>query len=130
VAWLGVVAALLPASDGFGVVVDRLGDPTRSASLFGLWYVLFGPVVVVGLPVALLVRDRFVSPLLATAVEVVAFLRAPGGGDAVGSAASLLWPAGLVLVGVLAGTELLARRVSRRLRRRRRRRRESNERDG
>lgn len=122
--WLGVVVVLLPASDGFGVVVGRLDS--GDASLFGLWYALFGPFVVVGLPVALLVRDRLLTPLLVAAVEVVAFLRAPGGGDSVGSAASLLWPVGLLLVGALAGAELLGRRVSRHLRRRR----EPSERDG
>jgi hypothetical protein len=106
--WLAVVWLLLPESNGFGIVLRDLADPTPG-ELFAAVYVLCGPVLVVGLPVALLVRDGFVAPLAVTAVEVGSFLADPGGGDSVGTAGSLLWPAGLALIVALAAVEYAVR---------------------
>lgn len=103
--WLSVAAATLPASDGFGVVFGSVAESPGLGELFRAAYVLLGPALVVGLPVALALRTRLLAPLAVAGFEIGVFLGRPGAGDAVGSAASLLWPVGLALIVGLAAVE-------------------------
>ncbi|XVH30261.1 hypothetical protein ACNS7O_07525 [Haloferacaceae archaeon DSL9] len=103
--WLAVVLAVLPPADGLGVAVESLSVPgERIDAGFELLYASAGPVVIVGVPIALAIGQRLFSPLLVTSVEVASLLLASGG-DAIGSAASLLWPVGLAVVFGLALVE-------------------------
>jgi hypothetical protein len=108
--WTGMVHVLSPGGDDFGVVARSAGVEGYLAPLAELAFVAFGPLLVVGLPVALATRFGLLSPLLFAAVEVGSFLSEPSGGDTVGSAASLLWPAAVPLLLGAAAIELWVRR--------------------
>ncbi|WP_224270504.1 hypothetical protein [Haloprofundus salinisoli] len=113
VAWTALAWLLLPASDGFGVVFEQAGTETWTTVQTAL-YVLGGPVMLVGVPVALALSRRLVAPLSLAAFEVFFFLRSPGAGDSVGTPASLLWPFGLLFVFAFALAEWSVRRWVRR----------------
>jgi hypothetical protein len=122
VVWAGVVHAVLPASDDFSVLVrDVVSSGSAVGSLVdplvGLVFVVSGPVLVVGLAVALLARFRLVTPLLFGALEVGSFLTGPNSGDSVGSLASLLWFVGVPLLLGVAAVELWVRTAIREYRR-------------
>ncbi|WP_178915247.1 hypothetical protein [Natronomonas gomsonensis] len=108
--WTGMVHVLSPGGDDFSVVARSIGVDGYVAPLAELAFVAFGPLLVVGLPVALVARFGLLSPLLFAAVEVGSFLSEPSGGDTVGSAASLLWPAAVPLLLGTAAIELWVRR--------------------
>lgn len=128
VAWAEIVHAVLPASDDFSVVVRDVIVAVREVfssglglggvgalvdALAGLVYVVSGPILVVGLAVALASRFRLATPLLFAAVEVGSFLAGPNSGDSVGSLASLVWVFGVPLLLAVAAVELWLRTAGR-----------------
>lgn len=103
VAWAVVVHLTLPATRNFGVVRDDAPDGFV-VSLAYLVYAVAGPVLVVGLAVALFARFRLATPLAFAGFEVGTFL-AGSGAEAAGSAASLLWIVGVPLLLAVAAVE-------------------------
>lgn len=104
VVWTVVVHVALPGSNDFGVVLATAPDGLV-VSLGYLVYTVAGPVLVVGLAVALFARYRLATPLAFAGLEVGSFLANPSGGDAVGSLASLLWIVGVPLLLAVAAVE-------------------------
>lgn len=109
VTWTGAVHAVLPASDDFGVLVRDVGPGGFVDPVASLVSVVAGPVLVVGLAVALVARFRLATPLLFAGLEVGSFLAGPNSGDSVGSLASLLWILGVPLLLAVAAVELWLR---------------------
>lgn len=107
VAWAVVVHLALPTTRDFGVVRDNAPDGVV-VSLSYLVYAVAGPVLVVGLAVALFARFRLATPLAFAGFEVGTFLAGPGA-EAPGSAASLLWIVGVPLLLAVAAAELWLR---------------------
>lgn len=121
--YLALVVGLLPPYASLGIPLRGVGlgtffDPTESLTgrLGAMVYLATGPIVVVGVPTVLFVRDRLVAPLLVVAVEVGAFLTNPGAGDTIGPPSSLLWiyelPAALALAVVERALRSAYRRVT------------------
>lgn len=106
--WAVVVHLALPATQNFGVVRDNAPDGFV-VSLAYLVYAVAGPVLVVGLAVALFARFRLATPLAFAGLEVGSFVAGPTSGDAVGSLASLLWVVGVPLLLAVAAVELWLR---------------------
>lgn len=107
VVWAVVVHLSLPGTRDFGSVRVYAPDGVV-VSLGYLVYAVAGPVLVVGLAVALFARFRLATPLGFAALEVGTFLTRPAA-EAPGSAASLFWVAGVPLMLAVAAVELWAR---------------------
>lgn len=107
VAWAVVVHLSLPGTRDFGVVREYAPDGFV-VSLAYLVYALAGPVLVVGLAVALFARFRLATPLAFAGFEAGTFL-AGSGAEAPGSAASLLWIVGVPMLLAVAAVELWLR---------------------
>lgn len=107
VAWAVVVHLSLPGTRDFGSVRVYAPDGVV-VSLGYLVYAVAGPVLVVGLAVALFARFRLATPLAFAGLEVGSFL-ADSGAEAPGSAASLFWVVGVPLLLAVAAAELWVR---------------------